>query len=139
MKIFEMGCKLTENVKLGIQRTEKYLNNWGDFAMIDENVFIPLEKTKLKDGIEVVKQEVNEIMDRIFGMHPDFNCYLMNDNYMLVLVCGIAGVFDKEKMSDEDYGNQAVRFERAMILRNKLFEACERREILALVDIEKND
>ena len=137
MKIIEMGRKLTEKEQLGIQMVERYLNGWGDFAMLNDHVFVPLNDTKVSDGIDVAKEKVFESIDKMQSAHPDFSSYLMKDDHVLVLVRDLVGAFDRQVTSVEEYNNKGINFQKVMTLRNELFEACEQGEIIALVDIEK--
>ena len=64
MKIVEMGKPLTKEELEGIQRADKYLNNWGDFAMIFDNVFVVLKKNDVAQGIAKACSEANKKMKR---------------------------------------------------------------------------
>ncbi|MBR5273566.1 MAG: hypothetical protein IKU25_09305 [Clostridia bacterium] len=137
MKIIEMGRKLTEEELEGIKRSDKYLNGWGDFAMISNNVFIVLKKNDVAQGTDNACCEAKEKMEQVFCQHPDFTTFHMDDGHVLLLLGGIVGVFSKEEIADEDYNDSDKHFKLALSLRSEIFEACEKEEIIALVDIEQ--
>ena len=135
MKIFEMNSKITKEIEVGIQRTEKYLNGWGDFAMISDNVFVVLKKNDVAQGKDKACCEVNEKMEKVFSNHPDFTTFHMDDGHMLLLLEELVGVFSKEEIRAEDYDDSNKRLGLALSLRSEAFEACEKKKIIALVDI----
>lgn len=137
MKIFEMNGKITKDIEVGIQRTEKYLNGWGDFAMISDNVFIVLKKNDVAQGTDNACREAKKKMKQVFNQHPDFTTFHMVDGHMLLLLGDLVGVFSKEEIKDEDYNDSNKHFGLALSLRSEAFEACEKKKIIALVDIEQ--
>lgn len=137
MKIIEMGRKLTEEELEGIKRSDKYLNGWGDFAMISNNVFIVLKKNDVAQGTDNACCEAKEKMEQVFCQHPDFTTFHMDDGHVLLLLGGLVGAFSKEEIADEDYNDSDKHFKLALSLRSEIFEACEKEEIIALVDIEQ--
>lgn len=56
---------------------------------------------------------------------------------MLLLLRDLVGVFSKEEIKEEDYNDSNTRFGLALSLRSDAFEACEKKEIIALIDIEQ--
>lgn len=137
MKIFEMNGKITKDIEVGIQRTEKYLNGWGDFAMISDDVFIVLKKNDVAQGTDNVCCEAKKKMKQVFNQHPDFTTFHMDDGHMLLLLADLVGVFSKEEIKDEDYNDSNKHFGLALSLRSEAFEAYEKKKIIALVDIEQ--
>jgi len=137
MKIVEMGKPLTKEELEGIQRADKYLNNWGDFAMIFDNVFVVLKKNDVAQGIAKACSEANKKMKQVFNQHPDFTTFHMDDGHMLLLLEDLVGVFSKEEITEEDYNDSDKHLGLALSLRSEAFEACEKKEIIALVDIEQ--
>lgn len=137
MKIVEMGKPLTKEELEGIQRADKYLNNWGDFAMIFDNVFVVLKKNDVAQGIAKACSEANKKMKQVFNQHPDFTTFHMDDGHMLLLLGDLVGVFSKEEITEEDYNDSDKHLGLALSLRSEAFEACENKEIIALVDIEQ--
>jgi len=134
MQIIEMGRPLTENEILGVKRADKYLNGWGDFAMIGENVFLSLDNVDVSKDTEGACREARAQMRSILNRHPDFSTLFMMDGHMLVLM-EFAGAFGREAMSKDESDDSKVRLAHSLALRNELLEACEKGEILALVDI----
>jgi len=137
MKIVEMGKPLTKEELEGIQRADKYLNNWGDFAMIFDNVFVVLKKNDVAQGIAKACSEASKKMKQVFNQHPDFTTFHMDDGHMLLLLEDLVGVFSKEEITEEDYNDSDKHLGLALSLRSEAFEACEKKEIIALVDIEQ--
>ena len=137
MKIIEVERKLTSSEIQGAERTERYLNGWGNFVMLTENACIPLNEGELSEDLVKTCNTVKKKMRSVFTKHPDFSTFHMKDGHMLVLLEEEALIFDPEEMSDEEY--EEKKFGRAMMLREELFEACEREEVLAIVDIEKGE
>lgn len=137
MKIIEMRRKLTEEELAGIKRGNKYLNGWGDFAMLSNNVFIVLKKNDVAQGTDNACCEAKKKMKQVFNQHPDFTTFHMDDGHMLLLLGDLVGVFSKEEIADEDYNDSDKCFGLALSLRSEAFEACEKKEIIALVDIEQ--
>jgi len=137
MKIVEMGKPLTKEELEGIQRADKYLNNWGDFAMIFDNVFVVLKKNDVAQGIAKACSEASKKMKQVFNQHPDFTTFHMDDGHMLLLLGDLVGVFSKEEITEEDYNDSDKHLGLALSLRSEAFEACEKKEIIALVDIEQ--
>lgn len=138
MRIIEADVKLTEEAVNGMKRTEYYLDGKSDFAMLSDNVFVILENSKARDGVEAVREEVNELIYEVLSNHPDFSSYLMDDSYLLVVVGGVY-VFGREKTSKEEYEDRNIKFARSMLLRNELLEACKNKEILAIADASGNN
>ena len=134
MQIIEMGRPLTENELLGVKRADKYLNGWGDFAMIGENVFLSLDNADVAKDPQGACQEAREQMKSILNRHPDFSTMIMKDNHMLILM-EFAGAFGREALSKEECKDSKTRLAHSLALRNELLAACEKGEILALVDI----
>ena len=134
MQIIEIGRPLTENELLGVKRADRYLNGWGDFVMIGENVFLTLDNVDVSKDIEGVCQQAKAQMQSLLNQHPDFSTFFMLDNHVLILV-GNAIAFGREEISKEEYENPTIRFAHSLDLRGELLEACEKGEILALVDI----
>ena len=137
MRIFEMNSKITKEIEEGIKRTEKYLNGWGDFAMISDNVFIVLKKNDVAQGKDKACCEAKKKMKQVFSSHPDFTTFHMNDGHMLLLLRDLVGVFSKEEIKEEDYNDSNKHFGLALSLRSEAFEACEKNRVIALVDIEQ--
>lgn len=134
MQIIEMGRPLTENEVLGVERANKYLNRWGDFAMIGENVFLSLDNADVSKDAAGACRQAMERMRSILNQHPDFSTLFMMDNHILILMED-AGAFGREAMSKEEYNDSKARLAHSLALRSELLEACEKGEILALVDI----
>ena len=134
MRIVEMDRVLTQEELEGVRRADKYLNNWGDFAMVAENVFVVLGENVVSKGVEEACREVEEKINEFFGQVPDFTTFLMDDGHMLLLLGENVGVFSKQEISTEDY--EEKEFIRSIALRAEAFEACERKSIIALVDIQ---
>ena len=51
MKIIEAERKLTSSEIQGAEKTERYLNGWGNFAMLTDNACIPLNKGELSEDL----------------------------------------------------------------------------------------
>ena len=134
MRIFEMGRPLTENEVLGAQRADTYLNGWSDFAMIGENVFLALDDVDVSKDAEGACQRAKARMRSILKRHPDFSTHFMKDEHVLVLV-GDAGAFGREAICGEAFNDSKVRISHSLALRGELLAACEKGEILALVDV----
>ena len=135
MKTIEVERKLTSSEIQGAERIERYLNGWGNFAMIAENACIPLNAGELSEDLVKTCNTVKKKMRNVFTKHPDFLTFHMKDGHMLVLLEEKALIFDPEEMSEEEY--EEKKFIKGMMLREDLFEACEKEEVLAIVDIEK--
>lgn len=134
MQMIEMSRPLTENEVLGVKRADRYLNGWGDFAMLGENVFLSLENVDVSKDVEGACREAKARMESILNQHPDFSTLFMKDDHMLILM-GDAGAFGREAMSGEEYNDPKARLAHSLALRGELLAACEKSEILALVDI----
>lgn len=134
MQIIEMGRPLTEKEVLGVQRADRYLNGWGDFAMIGENAFLSLDNMDVSKDAEGACREARTRTESISNQPPDFSVHLMMDQHMLILM-GDAGAFGWETMGEKEFHDPQIRLARSLALRSELLEACEKGEILALVDI----
>ena len=134
MQIIEIGRPLTENELLGVKRADRYLNGWGDFAMIGENVFLTLENVDVSKDIESVCQQAKAQMQSLLNQHPDFSTFFRLDNHVLIRM-GDAIAFGREEISKDEFENPTIQLEYSLDLRGDLLEACEKGEILALVDI----
>ena len=135
MQIIEIGRPLTENEVFGVKRADHYLNGWGDFAMIGENVFLSLDDVDVSKDIEGACREAKAQMKSILNRPPDFSAHLMKDNHVLILV-GVAGAFGREAIIEEEFNDSKIKLAHSLALRGELLKACEKGEILALVDIE---
>lgn len=134
MQIIEIGRPLTENEVLGVKRANHYLNGWGDFAMIGENVFLALDNVDVSKDTEDACRKAKVKMKSILSQTPDFSVYFMMDGHVLILMSD-AGAFEQEEMSKEEFNDSGIQLAHSLALRNDLLEACEKGEILALVDI----
>lgn len=130
MRIIEMGRKLSVEEKAGIKRVLSYIDGGVNFVMLSENVFMFVD-SNVSDAESVIK-EVEDKAEEIFYDHPDFTTYYMQDKRML-LVMGEAGAFGKDEISEEEY--EKKRFISGMRLRDEVFDACERAEIIAIIEV----
>ena len=131
MRFIEVDKKLTEEVVNGMKRTEYYLDGNCEFAMLSDNVFVVLKETKVADGLNKVRKEVNRFIDKVLSNHPDFNTYLLDDGYTLVTVYGVYA-FERDRVGMDDYDNPVASLKRSLMIRNELLEACENRKIIAI-------
>ena len=105
--------------------------------MIFDNVFVVLKKNDVAQGTAKACSEANKKMKQVFNQHPDFTTFHMDDGHMLLLLGDLVGVFSKEEIAEEDYNDSDKHLGLALSLRSEAFEACEKKEIIALVDIEQ--
>jgi len=134
MKIIETGRKLTQKEVNGILKFKNCLDGKVNLAVFSEDVFAIFGEINPSDSVEEICRKVNKEVSKIFCGHPDFNSCLINDKFPLVAM-GCVAIIDENEMSPEEFEDNNIATPRLIGLRSKLMETCERKEIIAIVDI----
>lgn len=126
---------LSETEEKTIEHFRYYYNNRKCFALIGEYVIAALSNEN-SASLEKLKQEALENISSVLNTPPNFSSYVMDDKFGLVKMnYGIYAV-SPQILTDEEIKQGKVDFATALGLRSLCLEACEKGNIIAVVDEE---
>lgn len=126
---------LSETEEKTIEHFRYYYDNRKCFALIGEYVIAALSNEN-SASLEKLKQETLENISSVLNTPPDFSSYVMDDKFGLVKMnYGIYAV-SPQILTDEEIKQGKVDFATALGLRSLCLEACEKGNIIAVVDEE---
>lgn len=126
---------LSETEEKTIEHFRYYYDNRKCFALIGEYVIAALSNEN-SASLEKLKQEASENISSVLNTPPDFSSYVMDDKFGLVKMnYGIYAV-SPQILTDEEIKQGKVDFATALGLRSLCLEACEKGNIIAVVDEE---
>ncbi len=126
---------LSETEEKTIEHFRYYYDNRKCFALISEYVIAALSNEN-SASLEKLKQETLENISSVLNTPPDFGSYVMDDKFGLVKMnYGIYAV-SPQILTDEEIKQGKVDFATALDLRSLCLEACEKGNIIAVVDEE---
>ena len=126
---------LSETEEKTIEHFRYYYDNRKCFALIGEYVIASLSNEN-SASLEKLKQEALENISSVLNTPPDFGSYVMDDKFGLVKMnYGIYAV-SPQILTDEEIKPGKVDFATALDLRSLCLEACEKGNIIAVVDEE---
>lgn len=126
---------LSETEEKTIEHFRYYYDNRKCFALIGEYVITALSNEN-SASLEKLKQEASENISSVMNTPPDFSSYVMDDKFGLVKMnYGIYAV-SPQILTDEEIKQGKVDFATALSLRSLCLEACEKGNIIAVVDEE---
>lgn len=126
---------LSETEEKTIEHFRYYYDNRKCFALIGEYVIAALSNEN-SASLEKLKQEALENISSVLNTPPDFSSYVMDDKFGLVKMnYGIYAV-SPQILTDEEIKQGKVDFATALGLRSLCLEACEKGNIIAVVDEE---
>ncbi len=126
---------LSETEEKTIEHFRYYYDNRKCFALIGEYVIAALSNEN-SASLEKLKQEALENISSVLNTPPDFSSYVMDDKFGLVKMnYGIYAV-RPQILTDEEIKQGKVDFATALGLRSLCLEACEKGNIIAVVDEE---
>ncbi len=121
--------EFTKEEQYTIENVGKYM--WGTMALIGNNsgiIFLEADNAKFTDE-ELISRAKN-YMEDIISTHPDFESYDMKDGACLILM--ESGFAFSEPDMPATIGTK-------LMTRGQLLEACEKGEIIAIVEIRKGE
>lgn len=126
---------LSETEEKTIEHFRYYYDNRKCFALIGDYVIAALSNEN-SASLEKLKQEASENISSVLNTLPDFSSYVMDDKFGLVKMnYGIYAV-SPQILTDEEIKQGKVDFATALGLRSLCLEACEKGNIIAVVDEE---
>ncbi len=126
---------LSETEEKTIEHFRYYYDNRKCFALIGDYVIAALSNEN-SASLEKLKQETSENISSVLNTPPDFSSYVMDDKFGLVKMnYGIYAV-SPQILTDEEIKQGKVDFATALGLRSLCLEACEKGNIIAVVDEE---
>ena len=134
MQIYK-ASELSKTQEKTIARFRYYYDNRRCFALIGDYVVAVLSDSR-SHNLEKLKEETIENSSHMRNTPPDFNTYVMDDQFGLVeMNYGIYAV-SPEPLSDEELKDGKVHMATALAVRVLCLEACEAGQILAVIDEE---
>lgn len=126
---------LSETEEKTIEHFRYYYDNRKCFALIGDYVIAALSNEN-SASLEKLKQEASENISSVLNTLPDSSSYVMDDKFGLVKMnYGIYAV-SPQILTDEEIKQGKVDFATALGLRSLCLEACEKGNIIAVVDEE---
>lgn len=128
--------KLNESEEKTIEHFRYYFDleaKRGCFALLSESVVMILPEEDSGEP-ERLEQDALEGIAQALSCHPDFSAYVMDDNFGIISMAGGVYGVTSAVVSEEEVRSGELSFPTALALRTLCLEACERGEVIAIVD-----
>lgn len=125
--------ELTEAQLATIDGFDYYFNGKRDFALINDHVVVILPNDRVQKQIER-ESYVQNAAEEVLSFHPDFQSYIMDDGYGIVMIGeGHVIVRTENKIDDTEIKEGEMALPRMLALRGEGLQACENLHIIAFI------
>ena len=119
-----------------IEHFKYYTDNKESFVCIGDNVIVPVSNNN-SGNMKKMLSEAQETMNMTLNSHPDFEYYTMDDGHFMVMMSEGPVAISPKKYDEYDLSGDNAEMALALCFRNECLEACEKAEIIAVVDIKE--